>query len=103
MRALRGERVHVMDMEIRAPDRRVVIDVAACPIYDAAGNIAGSISAFHDITEAALAATAYRALVESVPVGVYRVTPDGDILLANPALRIMLGYSTGADLGQVNL
>jgi len=103
MRALRGERVHVMDMEIRAPDRRVVIDIAASPIYDAAGNIAGSISAFHDITEAAHAATAYRALVERVPVGVYRVNSEGDFLLANPALRAMLGYSMGADLSGVNL
>src|SRR5579884_3412164 len=28
MRALRGERVHVMDLEIRGPERTVVIDVA---------------------------------------------------------------------------
>src|SRR5438552_8482321 len=103
MRALRGERVHVMDMEVRAPGHRVVIDIAASPIYDSAGNIAGSVSAFHDVTEAARGATAYRALVERVPVGVYRLTTDGDILLANPALRTMLGYSIGADLSGVNL
>src|ERR1700740_1528970 len=28
MRALRGERVHVMDMEIRGPSRRVIVDIA---------------------------------------------------------------------------
>src|SRR2546423_1916545 len=98
MRALRGERVHVMDMEIRAPDRTVVIDIAASPIFDEAGKIVGSISAFHDITSAARAASAYRALVERVPVGIYSVKPDGDFLLANPALRTMLGYAADDDL-----
>jgi two-component system sensor histidine kinase/response regulator len=103
MRALRGERVHVMDMEIRAPDRTVVLDIAASPIFDEAGKIVGSISAFHDITTAARAASAYRALVERVPVGIYSVTPDGNFLLANPALRTMLGYAADDDLSGANL
>jgi PAS domain S-box-containing protein len=34
----------------------------------------------------------YRTLFESVPVGLYRTTPDGRILHANPALVQMLGY-----------
>src|SRR5262249_37834655 len=103
MRALRGEHARVMDLEIRTRERRVVLSVAANPFLDSQGKIAGSISAFHDVTEAADAALAYRALIERVPVGGYRVTPDGDFLLANPALRAMLGYSAGADLSQVNL
>ena len=103
MRAIRGERVHVMDMEIRAPDRTVILDIAASPITDTNGNIAGSIAAFHDITEAARAAHAYRTLIERIPVGIYSVTPDGSFLLANPALRAMLGYSVDADLSGANL
>src|SRR5436190_20327500 len=43
MRALRGESVHVMDMEVRAPDRTMIIDIAASPTYDEAGTIGGSI------------------------------------------------------------
>lgn len=34
----------------------------------------------------------YRTLFERVPVGLYRTTPDGQILDANPALLEMLGY-----------
>jgi two-component system cell cycle sensor histidine kinase/response regulator CckA len=43
--------------------------------------------------EAVLASeTKYRTLFEGVPVGVYRTTPDGKVLEANPALAQMLGY-----------
>jgi PAS domain S-box-containing protein len=36
----------------------------------------------------------YRRLMEDVPVGLYRSTPDGKIIEANPALCRMLGYSS---------
>ena len=36
----------------------------------------------------------YRALVEQLPVGVYRTTPDGHFIEANTALARMLGYKT---------
>lgn len=34
---------------------------------------------------------AFRSLYENAPVGIYRTTPEGDVLLANPALVDMLG------------
>lgn len=43
----------------------------------------------------------YRGLVESVPVGIYRTTPDGRILDANPALVRMLGYPDRESLLEV--
>ncbi|HXH07400.1 MAG TPA: PAS domain S-box protein [Vicinamibacterales bacterium] len=36
----------------------------------------------------------YRGLVERSPLGVYRSTPDGRLLAANPALVAMLGYDS---------
>jgi PAS domain S-box-containing protein len=43
----------------------------------------------------------YRALFEHVPVGLYRSTPDGTIVDANPAMADMFGYPGGeALLGQ---
>jgi two-component system cell cycle sensor histidine kinase/response regulator CckA len=40
----------------------------------------------------------YHSLVERVPVGLYRTTPDGRMVDANPALVAMLGYSTREEL-----
>jgi PAS domain S-box-containing protein len=40
----------------------------------------------------------YRTLFENAPVGIYRTTPGGLILAANPALAKMLGYSSIQDL-----
>ena len=36
----------------------------------------------------------YRQLFEGVPTGLYRAAPDGRIVMANPALLRMLGYSS---------
>src|SRR5256714_8891641 len=85
MRALRGERVHVMDMEIRAPDRTVVIDIAASPIFDEAGEIVGSIFAFHHITSAARAASAYPAVGERGPGRNLHRKPHGGLFPAESA------------------
>ena len=47
--------------------------------------------------------TWYKTLFENVPIGIYRTTPDGRILMANPALVRMLGYSSFEELSQRNL
>lgn len=45
----------------------------------------------------------YRSLFNSVPIGLYRATPAGQILDANPALIQMLGYPDRNALMTVNL
>ncbi|MGI9535098.1 MAG: PAS domain S-box protein [Thermodesulfobacteriota bacterium] len=40
----------------------------------------------------------YRTLFENVPTGIYRTTPEGNILDINPALIRMLGYSSMEEL-----
>lgn len=45
----------------------------------------------------------YRNIFENNPVGIYRTTPDGRILMANPALVRMLGYSSFEELALRNL
>lgn len=42
-------------------------------------------------------------ILDNTPVGVYRTTPDGRILMANPALVRMLGYLSFEELAQRNL
>ena len=45
----------------------------------------------------------YRRLFEHAPIGIYRTTPDGRILMANPALIRMMGYSSFYELSLRNL
>lgn len=45
----------------------------------------------------------YKDVFEKTPIGIYRTTPEGRILRANPALIHMLGYSSFEELAQRNL
>src|ERR1035437_830586 len=45
----------------------------------------------------------FRSLYDNSILGLYRTTPDGKILLANPAMVKMLGYSTFEELNGKNL
>jgi diguanylate cyclase (GGDEF)-like protein/PAS domain S-box-containing protein len=45
----------------------------------------------------------FRSLYENATIGIYRTTPDGQILLANPALVSMLGFASFEELHQRNL
>ncbi len=44
----------------------------------------------------------YEALLEHLPVGIYRTTPDGRIIEANQTLVEMLGYHNEEDLKDIN-
>jgi len=45
----------------------------------------------------------YRHLFENMPIGMYRTTPDGRIVDANPALVKMAGFDSFAEMAQLNL
>jgi protein-histidine pros-kinase len=45
----------------------------------------------------------YKNLFDNIPLGLYRMTPDGRILMANPALIRMLGCSSFEELASHNL
>jgi diguanylate cyclase (GGDEF)-like protein/PAS domain S-box-containing protein len=45
----------------------------------------------------------FRELFENSIIGVYRSTPDGRVVMANPAMIEMLGYESFEDLSQINL
>ncbi len=55
------------------------------------------------LIELAASRERYRNLFQNIPTGVYRTTPDGRILMANPALVRMLGYETVEQITQINL
>jgi len=80
------------------------------PWYDMDGSIGGVIVYTEVITERKQTELAlreseerFRGLYENATVGIYRTTPDGQILLANPTLIKMLEYSSFEELTMCNL
>jgi len=45
----------------------------------------------------------FRSLYENATLGIYRTSPEGKILMANPALVIMLGYNSFEELSERDL
>lgn len=45
----------------------------------------------------------FRSIFEQIPVGIYRSTPEGKIILANPKLVSMLGYNSVEELYSLDL
>jgi two-component system cell cycle sensor histidine kinase/response regulator CckA len=45
----------------------------------------------------------FRSLVENATVGIYRTTPEGRVVMANPALVKMMGYDSFGELARRNL
>jgi len=90
--------------------RRTVYETIKSPFRNSAGEIAGIVGVSRNIsdrkqTEAALRESEerFRTLYENSTVGLYRTTPDGRILLANPALLRMLGYDSFEEIVSRNL
>jgi PAS domain S-box-containing protein len=80
------------------------------PIRSETGQVIGHVGSNEDITERKQTEEAlqgseerFRAIYENALVGLYQTTPDGRILMANPALVQMLGYSSFEELAQLNL
>lgn len=81
-----------------------VFEVVSYPL-SGASHSGGLVWNFRDISRTKQAEEAllrsekrYRSLYQNVPVGLFRTTPDGQILSANPALAKLLGYDREEDL-----
>ena len=100
-------------VEVDQPTRDggiVQTEIVANGLVDASGRLTSVLGVTRNITEWKRAQAAlreseerYRSLFEQSPIGVYRTTPDGEILLANPALITMLGYLSLDELRARNL
>jgi PAS domain S-box-containing protein len=93
---------------IERPDgTRVLLRVNAAPVFDESGEVAGMVTAIDDVTDKVMAEQSlreseerFRGVFEHTMLGLYRTTPDGRVLMANPALVRMLGFSSFEELAQ---
>ena len=107
----RGEVIRQFRHENRRKDgSRFQVSLSLSPIKDAVGAVTGLSAIVRDITEQKLAEDAlkeseerFRSLVENATVGIYRTTPQGRIVMANPALVQMLGFDEFKELAERNL
>ncbi len=77
-------------------------ELNAALLKDADSNPTAFIGVIRDISERKEAEARYRQLFDSVPIGLYRTTPDGTILDVNPALVAILGFEKKETLLQLN-
>ena len=106
-----GQPVVGKEEKVVWPDGQVTWDsTTKMPLRDGIGNILGTFGISRDITERKQAEEAlreseerFRSLVENATAGIYRTSPDGHIIMANPALVKMMGYDSFKDLASRNL
>ncbi|HEY9710258.1 MAG TPA: histidine kinase dimerization/phosphoacceptor domain -containing protein, partial [Oculatellaceae cyanobacterium] len=114
VRALRGEKVTLDDLEIHQPDKIVPLEVLGTPIYDEQGNIVYALAAFQDITSRKQAEAErqefiealkqtneqLQAVLDTVPGFVSWMNSDGHYLGVNRRLADAFHLSSDAFVGR---
>lgn len=102
--------VNVVSSSIDRNGDKIWLRTSKIPLKDVDGNIVGLVGIGHDITSDVAGNKAlkeseekYRTLMESIPDGVYRSTPDGRFIEANKALVAILGYDNKEELFKVDI
>jgi PAS domain S-box-containing protein/putative nucleotidyltransferase with HDIG domain len=86
------------------------VSISSSPMYDGFGNVVGRMAILADISarkqvEKALRESEehFHSLYDNAMIGIYRTTPDGHILLSNPAGMRMLGYDSLEEIAKRDL
>ncbi|MHC4165621.1 MAG: PAS domain S-box protein [Planctomycetota bacterium] len=108
---LSGGKIVNYEHQLRRKDGTIITVLNnSRPLTDTEGNVIGMQSTLIDITERKKAEEAlresedrFRNIFKNAMVGLYRTTPDGRVLMANPAILQMLGYESFEELAKRNL
>jgi len=89
-------RVENFEVEIyrRATGERIWVNENARVVCDYAGAVAYYEGTIHDISERRRLEAEYRDIFDNVGEGIYRSTPEGRLVQANPALARMQGFDS---------
>ena len=97
-------------VRLRKDGKRIHVSLTVSPMRGGNGEMIGTTAIYRDITERkkvedALrrSEAAFRSMVENAPYGILRTKPDGRIVLANPAMVRMLGYSSEQEVLNLNM
>ncbi|MBN2029078.1 PAS domain S-box protein [bacterium] len=89
---------------------RIPVDNTVSPIVDHNQNVSGAVLVFRDVTERKKVEKArqemeerFKNIFENAPIGIYRTSPNGKILMANAKLINMTGYGSFQELAKCNL
>ncbi|HEY9644518.1 MAG TPA: PAS domain S-box protein, partial [Coleofasciculaceae cyanobacterium] len=108
-RAIRGETADNVEIYIHHPEleKELLLDITICPFYDKAGQIAGGMAVFRDITRKRATEEAlrqreqeFRTLVEHSPDTVIRFDRQIRYLYVNPKLAQETGIATTQFIGK---
>ncbi len=101
----KGSIVDLENWNIHKNGHRVCLLTNGFPVLDASGEIIGYRGADKDIKERKLAEEElkksderFRSIFNNAPIGIYRTNKEGKILLANPKLVSLLGYTSFEEL-----
>jgi PAS domain S-box-containing protein len=90
-------------------DKEIYTETRKIPIFDH-NTVIGVVTIIRDISESRqivqeliVSEERFRSLFENTTIGLYRTTPDGQIVMANPALIRLLGYNSYSELASRNL
>ena len=90
--------------------RKAMLETIKTPMYDTHGTLMGVLGIGRDITKRKLAEESlrqseikYRNLIETMPDGFYRSTPEGRFVDVNEAMVKMLGYESKEDLMAIDI
>ncbi len=97
------------DVFFNAPNALVCVHLTVFPVFGGEGKIENLVFMYEDITERKLAEEKlavseerYRTLLNNIPVGVFRSTPDGEIISVNPAFLKMFGFDSEEELRKIS-
>jgi diguanylate cyclase (GGDEF)-like protein/PAS domain S-box-containing protein len=95
------------EVRVRRKDGRIIwLEIGGAPVFDAAGNVVGSIGVHNDVTERRSADEAvresearYRLMADNSTDLISRINREGVLLYASPAIKSLLGYEPWEVIG----